>query len=198
MSEYKASITREQFLFYEMRITAKLMIDGLSDDQIYIKIMDENLFQFPTEKSVKLITKCCLNRLHYLNDHALIDAVANRSSEEAKQICLYAMMKQHAVIWDFMISVIGEKYRLREYQFGKIDLNVFFARLQEQNDIVSAWKESTIAKIKQVIVKILVENEYLDDISSDHINPVWLNLLLENAIKNNGDEICLPAFNCFI
>ena len=47
------------------------------------------------------------------------------------------------------------------------------------------------------MVKILVENEYLDNIKADHINPVWLNSTLENAIRNNSDERALTAFNCF-
>ena len=31
-SPYNAAITREQFLFYEMRTTAKLLDEGLSDE----------------------------------------------------------------------------------------------------------------------------------------------------------------------
>jgi len=62
---------------------------------------------------------------------------------------------------------------------------------------VAAWSVSTVAKIKQVLVKILVENEYLDSIKANHINPVWLNPMLENEIRSNGDELALPAFNCF-
>ena len=54
-----------------------------------------------------------------------------------------------------------------------------------------------ITKLKQIIARILVETEYLDDIRSDHLNPVWLNPILENAIKSNNDDIILPAFNYF-
>ena len=39
-------ITREQFLFYEMRTTAKLLSSGLSDKEIIEKIIQENLFQY--------------------------------------------------------------------------------------------------------------------------------------------------------
>ena len=46
-SGYKASITREQFLFYEMRITARLIADGLSDAEVIDAIVNENLLQFP-------------------------------------------------------------------------------------------------------------------------------------------------------
>jgi hypothetical protein len=45
---------------------------------------------------------------------------------------------------------------------------------------------------------MLVENEYLDHIKADHINPVWLAPILDNAIRNSGDERALAAFNCFL
>ena len=45
---YIASLTREPFLFYEMRSTAKLMAEGNSDDAIVKKIVEQNLFQYPT------------------------------------------------------------------------------------------------------------------------------------------------------
>lgn len=49
---YSASLTREPFLFYEMRSTAKLMSEGLSDEAIAEEIVRQNLFQYPTEKSI--------------------------------------------------------------------------------------------------------------------------------------------------
>lgn len=195
---YKASITREPFLFYEMRTTAKLMVAGLDEDAVINEIVENNLFQYPTVKSVKRMAGACVLRLKNINDESLILAIANESSDVAKQVCLYAMMKQSKLIADFMITVVGEKYRIKDTSFGRMDLNVFFMRLQEQNDTVATWSESTITKLKQVIVKILVENEYLDNIKSEQLNPVWLFPILENAIKANGDKDMLPAFNCFM
>lgn len=127
----------------------------------------------------------------------MIQAVATEPSEVAKQICLYAIMKHRKLVWDFMLTVIGEKYRLRDTSFGKIDLNIFFMRLQEQDDNVASWSDATVVKIKQVLVRILIENDYLDGVKADHLNLVWLNSTLENAIRSNGDELALPAFNCF-
>ena len=95
------------------------------------------------------------------------------------------------------MTVIGEKYRLRDLSFGKIDLNTFFMRLQEQDDWVAAWSEATITKIKQVLTRVLVENEYLDSLTSDHLNPVLIYPILENAIRDKGDDRALAAFNCF-
>lgn len=194
---YIASLTREPFLFYEMRATAKLMTEGLSDDAIIKEIVEHNLFQYPTEKSIMRMSRACIKRLHMLDDETLISAIALQPTDVAKQICLYAMMKQSRLVWEFMLTVIGEKYRQKDMSFGKIDLNTFFMRLQEQNDTVASWSDATITKLKQIIARVLVETEYLDNLKADHLNAVWLHPVLENAIRSNGDTVVLPAFNCF-
>lgn len=196
-SPYTGVITREQFLFYEMRTTARLVEEKLTDAEIADRICNENLFQYPTEKSVRQMAFTCIRRLKALDDPVLVSAVAAQPSDVAKQICLYAMMKQYRLVWDFMVTVIGEKYRLRDLSFGKIDLNTFFMRLQEQDDWVAVWSEATITKIKQVLTRVLVENEYLDSLTSDHLNPVLIYPILENAIRDKGDDRALAAFNCF-
>ena len=199
VSPYKGSaqITREQFLFYEMRTTAKLMCGGLEDKQIIDEIIADNLFQYPTEKSIRQMAKTCIKRLNCLEDIGLVFAIANQSSETVKQICLYAMMKQYRLVWDFMVTVIGEKYRVQDFSFGHKDINVFIMQLQEQDDYVAGWSDQTIKKIRQILIKMLVENDYLDNTKSDHINPVWLSPVLENAIKEKNDDKALIAFNSF-
>ena len=136
-------------------------------------------------------------RLKSLEDANLTVVIASQPAEIAKQVCLYAMMKRYRLIWDFMITVIGEKYRISDDSFGKIDLNSFFLRLEEQDDLVASWSDSTISKLKQVLTRMLVENEYIDSARATKLNPVWLHPVLENAIRAKGDEIALPAFNCF-
>lgn len=198
-SPYKGSaqITRERFLFYEMRTTARLMREGLEDNEVIDRIVEENLFQYPTEKSIRQMAKVCISRLKGMGDEDLIEAVVSQSSEMAKQICMYAMMKQYRLVWDFMITVIGEKYRMQNFSFSQMDVNVFFMQLQEQDDYVAGWSESTVKKIRQILIRMLAENDYLDSIKADHINPVWLNPMLENAIRSNNDDRALFAFNCF-
>ena len=195
-SPYSGVLTREQFLFYETRTTAKLLEEGLSREEVIERIVNENLFQYPTEKSIRRMALVCCRRLEALNDKSLQTAIATQPSEVAKQICLYAMMKQYRIVWDFMITVIGAKYQTFDLSFGKIDLNSFFTRLQEQDDWVATWSDSTITRIKQVLTRILVENDYLDSVSSDHLNPVLISTLLENGIRSNNDNIALAAFNC--
>lgn len=104
---YSAVITSEQFLFYEMRITARLMADGLSDEEVKRRIISENLYQYPTERSVGKIAQACVRRLRTLPEEALITAIATEPPEVARQLCLYAMMKQSHLVCDFMVTVVG-------------------------------------------------------------------------------------------
>lgn len=195
-SPYSAVITREQFLFYEMRTTAKLVAEGLNDEQVADRITSDNLFQYPTEKSVRRMALTCLRRLKALDDPKLVAAIASQPSDVSKQICLYAMMKQYRLVWNFMITVVGAKYENRDMSFSRMDFNVFMMCLQEQDDWVASWSDSTVTKVKQVLARILVDNEYLDSTTADHLNPVLIYPILEDAIRSSGDAKALTAFNC--
>ena len=195
-SPYSAVITREQFLFYEMRTTAKLVAEGLNDEQVADRITSDNLFQYPTEKSVRRMALTCLRRLKALDDPKLVAAIASQPSDVSKQICLYAMMKQYRLVWDFMITVVGAKYENRDMSFSRMDFNVFMMCLQEQDDWVASWSDSTVTKVKQVLARSLVDNEYLDSTAADRLNPVLIYPILEDAIRSSGDTKALTAFNC--
>ena len=196
-SSYNGGLTREQFLFYEIRTVSALSLEGYNRDEILEKITSENLFQFPTERMITSIAGTCFKRLDALDSQTLVYHLANAPAEVAKQINLYAMMKYNRIVWDFMTTVIGEKYRTQEYEFSRKDLNVFFFGLQEQNDTVASWSDSTINKIKQVLTKTLVECEYIDTYKSTRLNTVSISTELEDELRTRNDLAALPAFNCF-
>ena len=58
-----------------MRTTAKLLSEGLNDDEVIDKIVQDNLFQYPTEMSVRRMAKNYAKRLHEMNDDSLIRAI---------------------------------------------------------------------------------------------------------------------------
>lgn len=49
--------------------------------------------------------------------------MVSKDKVASKQICLYAMMRQYRLVWDFMLTVVGTKYRNWVTSFGKIDSN---------------------------------------------------------------------------
>lgn len=197
INDYNGGLTREQFLFYEIRIVAKLVSQGEARDAIIQRLKDENLFQFPTERMIASIANTCFKRIDALESDMLVGQLAEASVDAAKQINLYAMMRYNRIVWDFMVTVIGEKYRTQDFAFSKADLNLFFLRLQEQNDLVASWSEGTINKIKQVLKKSLMECGFIDTVRSEKLNPVFPYDELIEGIKANGDFDALAAFNYF-
>ena len=194
---YNGGLTREQFLFHEIRIVARLISEGYDRDSIMEKIKTENLFQFPTERMITNITGVCFKRIDAIDSPQLVHHLAYAPSEVAKQINLYAMMRYNRVVWDFMTTVIGEKFRTQNFSYSKKDINEFFVQLQEQNDTVARWSDSTINKIRQVLNKSLVEAGFIDNPRSTVLNPVFICAELEEGIRANSDKAALAAFNCF-
>ena len=194
---YNGSLTAEQFLFYEIRIAARLYLDGKTIDEAIEEIKKDNLFQYPTEREVSRLARACYKRLNALDNEELIRELASAPVSVAKQINLYAIMKYNRLVWEFMIQVIGEKYRNQDFAFSRKDINSFLTRLQAQDDSIASWSEGTINKIKSVLVRMLIETEYLDNIKDVDLNPVFLCEELEQGIRANNDLEALCAFNCF-
>ena len=194
---YNGALTREQFMFQEMRIIARLRIKGFSDQEILDRVFQENLFQYPTEREIKSKCRACLKRLDSMADIPFaIEALANSAIGEAKQAALVALMCQSLLMQDFMINVIGENYRRLDMTLTRRYMNLFFDRLAEQDDNVASWSDQTIEKLKAVIRACLRETEYIQG-TNETLHPVLLCDDFANALKNAGRRNFLPAFNMF-
>ena len=197
IKHYSGGLTREQFLFYEIRTVASLLIAGNERTAIYDKVKQENLFQYPTERMVRSMTNICFKRIDALTSQTLTEHLASASAAVAKQIDLYAIMRENGIVYDFMTDVIGDKLRTQQMDFSHKDINSFFDTLQEYYPAAADWSESTRAKLRQVLTRFLVECEYLDNVRSQALKPVFLYPELEEGIRQLGDEAALCAFNCF-
>ncbi len=194
---YNGTLTAEQFLFHEMRIVSGQYLENKSIEEIIEFIRRDNLFQYPTERMVIRIARSCYKRIIALDNKNLVCQAANGPADVAKQINLYAMMRYNRLVREFMEDVIGEKYRRHDFFYTKRDINVFFSRLQEQDDDVAAWSGHTITKLKQVLASCLVETGMLDGVRSTALNHILISSELEAGIRENNDLAALAPFNCF-
>lgn len=195
--QYSGSLTREQFMFQEMRIAARLKLEGLEDQSILERVYEDNLFQYPTEREIKSKCRACLKRLECISDIPYVmDALANSTIGEAKQAALVALMCQSLLMQDFMIIVIGDKFRRLDMTLTRRDMNLFFERLSEQSDDVASWSTQTIQKLKVVIRSCLRETGYIQG-TEETLYPVLLSDEFTAALKEAGYRKFLPAFNVF-
>lgn len=199
---YRGSITREQWLLTETRTIARLRLDeGLTTEQIVEKNLAHNYFQYPTEREIRSITLACCLRLDNLSEddalrRELTHAIAYGMPAQAAQTNLYALMRTYRIVWEFMVSVVGEKFLHLDAHLAKHEIVAFLEGLRSQSETVAGWSDATLNKIRQVLAKCLVEAGYLSSPRSEELRPVLLDLDLERAMRANGDAIALPAFSC--
>ena len=196
--QYNGALTREQFLFREMRIVARFCLDNYSREDILERICKENLFQYPTERVIRQQVRACFRRLDELgDDQYFIETIANASLHDAKQVVLLSIMRQNPLVAEFLVQVIGNKYRSLDMTFSRKDLNVFFQDLRQQNDRVASWSDATVEKIKGVLSRFLIETEYIKNVRENKLYPVLTSENMVRALQRNGMSAFLPAFHVF-
>lgn len=177
--EYSAKLTGESFLLFEFKTIAKLKKDGFSDKDIRKKVLEENLFQYKYKSSISRRLTPLIQRINII-DETLINMLIEDPLESGAIINLYAIMKNDRLFFEFMNEVVREKIEYKYDFIEKKDINMFFIEKSEQSYLVSGWSDQTIAKLKQVIFKILSEVGIIKDIKTGKIS----RLLIPNEVKN--------------
>lgn len=196
MGTYSGSLTREQFMFREMRMTARMRQSGMSDAEILDKVFSENLFQYPTQNEIRSKCRACLARIRLLEQvPPLPETLAEGTLGEARLAALAAMMLQNQLVEDFMRHVVGEKYRRGETSLTRGDIGLFLMETRQRVPAVAAWSDATSARIRGVLRRCLLEAEYLRDDRDDTLLPVYPSDAFGEALRRGGLFGYLPAFN---
>ena len=178
----------------------KFLLPGIcftaTEEEILNRVYDDNLFQYPTQREIKSKCRACLKRVAQIKGMpCIMEALAEGLATDGKLAALIALMLQNRLVAEFMVSVVGEKYRTLDYSITQMDMNLFMMRLMERDEQVAGWSEQTVKKIKSVLHRCLAETGYLDDMRTEKLNPVLLPMEMENELRENGLRAFLPAFN---
>ena len=155
------SLTREQFLFFEMRTTAKLMTEGLSDEEIHQRIYEDKLID--------------LIRI-YFQDTAAKGITARNQLIEMATASLSDLMKEHpehrAEAKQDLQLLNAQKMGEHEAEIEKIK-NVFLAILRDiKKDIDNGEQpgEAVTAAMFQAMRDALAEQKQkplsIDDVTA--------------------------------
>lgn len=190
--EYSSVLTGAGFMLYEVKQVAKLKEQGYSDQDIRYKVLEENIFQYDKLTSVKRALPYILKRVDLLDD-SLRQLLIEESYEVGKVINLYAIMKFDRLFFEFMQEVIQEKLINNNYYLDKVDINAFFEEKMEQSEFMSSWSESTVAKLKQVFKKILLQVGLLKNLKSGELSRLLIDDRISDQIQQMGDKSYLRA-----
>ena len=190
--EYSSVLTGAGFMLYEVKQVAKLKQQGYSDKEIRYKVLEENIFQHEKLSSVKRAMPYILKRVDLL-DELLMQLLIDEPYEVGKVINLYAIMKFDRLFYEFMKEVVAEKLNNNDYYLDKVDVNVFFAAKMEQSTFMAGWSDTTVAKLKQVFKKILLNASLLKDLKSNELNRLYIDERIKIHLNYLGDAKYLQA-----
>lgn len=190
--EYSSILTGAGFMMYEVKQVAKLKQQGLTDQEIRQKVLEENIFQYDKLSSIKRALPYILKRVDVLDD-TLSQLLIEEPYEVGKVINLYAIMKFDLLFYEFMKEVIAEKLNNNDYFFDKVDVNVFFVAKMEQSEFMAGWSDSTVAKLKQVFKKILLNTGMLKDLKSGELSRLSIDERIKIHLNQIGDAKYLQA-----
>lgn len=185
--EYSAKLTGESLLLFEFKIVAELKKKGLSDKEIRNLIKEDNLFQYKYKSSINRRLTPLIQRVNIIDEY-LLDMFINDPYDTGKFINFYAIMKNDRLFFEFMNEVVREKLNSTSEIIEKKDINLFFQQKAEQSEIVSKWSETTVSKLKQVIMKILSEVGIVEDIKTGKVHKLYISEELKNYLIKLGDK----------
>lgn len=186
------TIAREQWLLNEIRIVARLRLDGMDEKSVTAKVIGENLFRYPTEKTLQKISRACNKRIDALGDVRLVRIIASGMPDAAAQVNLYAMMSAYPLMRHFMTTEIARHYAELDYSFTRTDMNAYFTELMTEYENFVTIADSTVTKLKSVLRRCLLEAGVLT--KDGHLQQVLLDPDFEDILREREDFLALAAF----
>lgn len=157
---YSARLTGNQFLYNEFKVMTKLTLQGFDKKMIFEKIVDENLFEYRSLKSIGKHLGAVWERVNYLDEY-LKEKVVNEPNEIGRIINFYAILKYDTLFLEFMLEVVQENFSTSQNELTNADISNYFSVKAEQSDIVKDFKEATIKRLRLAYVEILLGAGYI-------------------------------------
>lgn len=190
--EYSAGMVSQLFAFQESKKLAELLNQGMSKDEAWNVVEENNLFQLRNAKRLRNTFNYIYKRVSSLPQEA-VARLSTLDSDSAKILVLISIMKTDLLFFEFVYEVFRGKVLLGEKTIDNRDINGFFDEKINQSDIVSNWSEASIQKLKNCYIKNLVDAGLLTDTKTRTIRPTIINYKLEELLKEKGMEIYLNA-----
>lgn len=187
---YSGDLVAGSLLVRESRQVARLLLSA-SDKADWIEsVVTENVLQKRSPVSAKRQARLIRNRLKLMEPEAL-EFIIHGSSDVASQFLLAAAIKQSRLLGDFMDQVVREHQRTFQDKISNHDWDKFFQTCTQIDSSLENWSDSTVKKIRQVVIRILSEAKYIDSTRSRKLLPVTIIPEVKRYLVNHEEEYVL-------
>lgn len=154
---YSSAIKKTPFKYPIAKKIAKLMLDGLDREEIYIECFDNNYIEIESPDRRREITNVVYSRLVAL-DQFLLSQFNNGDVSTSKFILAYAIAKTDTLFYDFMMEVYRDALLGDKNYLSIDDFDQFFETKKQTDLIVSKWGDHTLRCLTKGYRNILVDS----------------------------------------
>lgn len=191
--EYRLGLTAEPFLYNESKSVAILKMNGNNKEEIKRKVIEDNIFQHKKAQSCKRSFLPVWTRVECLNNE-LLEVFINSDTRTSKLVLLYAIMKTDRLVFEFINEVYKDKIILMKDTITNNDFEFFFEQKSMQSEVLLKASDSTKAKLKQVVFKIMIDAGIIEKNGTDKkIVKPYINDNLKKLFLEDNGKIYLEA-----
>ena len=190
-SGYRLSFTGASFLLSESIELAKLCMQLGSCTEAVERSLESDS-ETRSKSSIKRENREIALRLQTLSPE-LLERLTCAAHDETKIILLYAILRTYPIIKRFSLQVLAEKVAILDTRLQPSEIHAFFRTEEELHPALEEKSEKTKQKLKQVMLRILVDADMLSSTKEKVIIKPYIDEGLAGMILKESDESYLRA-----
>lgn len=154
--DYSATLTGNPFLYRETRLVIDLLHQGVGPDGIRSAIIDGNLFQYRSIKSIAKRVNALIARLAGV-PIAVSEFVRSAPVNDARLVLLLVLAVRDRLFREFMQEAVAPVLSSHDPTLSRAAIGRFFDSKAQVSPKVASWGPSARTKLRTVYVGALAE-----------------------------------------
>jgi hypothetical protein len=182
------SFTAGAAMLNEMHAVAEALVECDGDwERTKDKTFKENLMEKEKMSSNIRYFALMKQRLEVLNE-AELDMLVNGTVAVRRLIVLLAICKAHSFIYDFISEYVRDCFYNQYEKISYANFNEFYNEKKYEHPEIEQVSELTVAKMRQVVFRILEQTELIEDAESGILRRPYLSESVERQIVKDDPK----------
>lgn len=185
---YNMSFTAGAAMLNEIHAVAEALVECDGDwERTKDKTFKENLMEKEKMSSNIRYFALMKQRLEVLNE-AELDMLVNGTVAVRRLIVLLAICKAHSFIYDFISEYVRDCFYNQYEKISYANFNEFYNEKKYEHPEIEQVSELTVAKMRQVVFRILEQTELIEDAESGILRRPYLSESVERQIVKDDPK----------
>jgi len=185
---YNMSFTAGAAMLNEMHAVAEALVECDGDwERTKDKTFKENLMEKEKMSSNVRYFALMKQRLEVLNE-AELDMLVNGTVAVRRLIVLLAICKAHSFIYDFISEYVRDCFYNQYEKISYANFNEFYNEKKYEHPEIEQVSELTVAKMRQVVFRILEQTELIEDTETGILRRPYLSEAVERLIVKDDPK----------